>query len=163
MGQAKKKVKNYQKMAAFGYPVLLITDLDSAECPPSLHRTWMDTIPHEMFLFRVAVREVEAWLLADRDALAGFLKIKITRIPDKPEELDDPKRILLNLARLAPRRIRNGLLPEPRSKAHIGPEYNDLLTDYVRSSWDIETAADRAPSLRKALSATKFLASKFKS
>jgi Domain of unknown function (DUF4276) len=160
-GTLKKKVKNYQKMAAFGYPVLLITDLDRAQCPQSLRRMWMDTRPHEMFLFRIAVREVEAWLMADRDALAAFLKIKTVRVPDKPEELDDPKRVLLDLARLAPRRLRNGLLPEPRSKAHIGPEYNALLTEYVRSSWDIDTAANRAPSLRKALAATRVLAAKF--
>jgi hypothetical protein len=99
--------------------------------------------------------------LADRDALAAFLKIKTVRVPDKPEELDDPNRVLLDLARLAPRRVRDGLLPEPRSKAHIGPEYNALLTEYVRTSWDIETAASRAPSLRKAVDATKVLAAKF--
>jgi len=84
------------------------------------------------------------------------------RIPEKPEELEDPKRALLDLAKLAPRRLRNGLLPEPRSNANIGPEYNELLADYVRSGWDIETAANRAASLRRALSATKSLAAKFK-
>jgi len=68
----KKKVRNYQMMAGFGYPVLLITDLDRAECPPSLRRLWIDTQPHETFLFRVAVREIEAWLLADRDGIARF-------------------------------------------------------------------------------------------
>ena len=50
------------------------------------------------FLFRIAVREVEAWLIADREALAGFLKIKIMHVPYKPEELVDPKRVLLELA-----------------------------------------------------------------
>ena len=129
--------------------------------PPSLRGAWLDAKPQEIFLFRIAVREVEAWLIADREALAGFLKIKIMHVPYKPEELVDPKRVLLELATRAPRRIRNGPLPEPRSKAIIGPEYNELLTDYVRSSWDIEAAANRAPSLRRAVSATKFLAAKF--
>lgn len=161
-GTLKKKARNYQKMAALGYPVLLIADLDRAECPERIRLEWLGVKPGDAFLFRVAVREIEAWLLADRDGIAGFLKIKVTHIPAHPEQLDDPKRVLLDLAGRAPRRIRNSFLPEPHSKALIGPEYNGLLAEYVRTTWDLEAAANRAPSLSRAVSAIRSLAIRFK-
>jgi hypothetical protein len=160
-GTLKRKAGNYQKMAALGYPVLLITDLDRAPCPTHLQDQWLNTKPHELFLFRIAVREVEAWFLADRLAIAAFLHVRINIIPDNPEQLNDPKRTLLYLAGKAPRKIREGLLPEPRSKALIGPEYNKLLTDYVAGHWNIAIASNSAPSLRRAVAATKALAAKF--
>jgi hypothetical protein len=63
-----------------------------------------------------------------------------------PEQLEDPKRALLTLAKTAPRKIRNGLLPEQGSNALIGPEYNDLLADYLRSRWGFEAASARFES-----------------
>ena len=161
-GTLKNKAQNYQQMAAAGYPVLLITDLDHAKCPASLLDKWLNTKPHEHFLFRIAVREVEAWLLADRAAIADFLKIRVNLVPGNPEQLKDPKRSLLKLASSASRKIRKGLLPQPSSKAVIGPEYNNLLTDYVHNRWDIEVASKHAPSLQRAVVATKVLAAKFR-
>ena len=78
-----------------------------------------------------------------------------------PEKLEDRKRALLTLAKTAPRKIRNGLLPEQGSNALIGPEYNDLLADYIRSRWDLKAASARAPSLSRALSVVASLAAKF--
>jgi hypothetical protein len=160
-GTLKRKAGNYQRMAALGYPVLLITDLDRAPCPPQLQDKWLNTKPHEFFLFRIAVREVEAWFLADRVAIADFLHVRINLIPDNPEQLNDPKRALLDLAGRASRKMRKGLLPEPKSNAVIGPEYNDLLTFYVANRWNIAVASNIAPSLRRAVAATKVLAAKF--
>jgi hypothetical protein len=160
-GTLKRKAGNYQRMAALGYPVLLITDLDRTQCPPQLQDKWLNTKPHELFLFRIAVREVEAWFLADRVAIADFLHVRSNLIPDNPEELNDPKRALLDLAGRSPRKMRKGLLPEPKSNAVIGPEYNDLLTFYVANRWNIAVASNSAPSLRRAVAATKVLAAKF--
>jgi hypothetical protein len=79
-----------------------------------------------------------------------------------PEQIQDPKRTLLTLARAAPRKIRDGLLPERGSSALVGPEYNDLLAEYVHNDWDIEAACHRATSLRRAVSADiKALAARF--
>ena len=161
-GKLKKKVRNYQNMASFGYPVLLIADLDSAECPESLRSSWLQAKPHECFLFRVAIREIEAWLLADRLAIADFLRIRRRTVPDTPEQLVDPKGTLLRLAQGAPRRIRAGLVPERGSTATIGPEYNVLLADYVKNRWDIGAASARSPSLRRAMSAVSALAARFR-
>lgn len=48
--------------------------------------------------FRIAVREVEAWLLADAEQAAGFLAVPLARIPAEPETLPDPKATLIALA-----------------------------------------------------------------
>jgi len=75
-GYLRSRAKNWNAAAAAGTPVLLLTDLDQHPCPPVLIDDWLDIEPHSNLIFRVAVREVESWLLADREGLADFLGIK---------------------------------------------------------------------------------------
>ncbi|MDA1275905.1 MAG: DUF4276 family protein [Verrucomicrobia bacterium] len=159
-GRLFRKAKNFQEMASLGYPVLMLTDLDAAKCAPALHRAWLGDAPRPEFLFRIAVREIEAWLLADRDGIAKFLQITVTKIPERPEQLADPKKILLDLAAHAPRRLRTGFLPAPRSSAIVGPEYNGLISRFVSNDWDLHAAASIAPSLGRAIAATRLLAAR---
>lgn len=142
-GRLKIKTPKYDQMGAKGLPVLLLTDLDSAPCPSGKVADWLGRAPSRGFLFRICVREVEAWLLADREALAEFLKVKVTTLPLSPESLDDPKAKLIKLAQKSPRRIRLGLAP-------IGPDYNELLSGFIAENWSIDRAAERAPSLTRA-------------
>src|SRR5690349_4586801 len=58
--------------AARGIPVIVLTDLDQCACPPNLLNNWLNAPCHPNLLFRVAVREVEAWLLADPVHLSQF-------------------------------------------------------------------------------------------
>lgn len=154
----KGKVSKYDQMGAHGLPVLMLTDLDMDTCPGGKVQSWLGRSPSIGFLFRICVREVEAWLLADREAMAAFLNLGINMIPAEPELLDDPKLTLLQKARLAPRKIRDGLLP--RGKATIGPEYNELLCEFIENSWSIDRAARRAPSLDRARRRVADLASR---
>ena len=147
-GTLKKKTKNYDQMGANGFPVLLLTDLDSDPCPSKKVADWLGRAPSSGFLFRICVREVEAWLLADREAMAAFLKIKVATLPIDPETLRDPKAKLIDLAQKAPRKIRVGMTPVGR--ASIGPEYNDLLVGFIYESWSIDRAATVATSLVRA-------------
>lgn len=94
------------------------------------------------------MREVEAWLLADRAAMAAFLRIKEDKLPTAPESLADPKAVLIKLAQAAPRKIRVGLTLI--GQAAIGPDYNELLSGFIADSWSIDRAAARAPSLKRA-------------
>ncbi|HEY7320113.1 MAG TPA: hypothetical protein VIE89_21300, partial [Candidatus Binatia bacterium] len=48
--------------------------------------------------FRVAVREVEAWLLADRERISRFLSVPLSRIPTNPEGERDAKEVMVSLA-----------------------------------------------------------------
>lgn len=144
-GALKKKTPNYQQMGSRGLPVLMITDLDRSPCPPKLISDWLGQKPSPGFLFRICVREVEAWLLADRESIAAFLKISPQAITTLPEQLSDPKAELIRLAQKAPRVLRVGLTPV--GSATIGPDYNSILTAFIRDSWSPKCAALNSPSL----------------
>ena len=151
-GAIRRDVLKYDQAARNGLQVLLLTDLDSRPCCPLLFNEWFGKgrMPHPNMLLRICVREAEAWLMADPEPLARLLRVPAARMPLHPEDLGDPKRTLIDLAARAPTRVRNGLLPETRSTARIGPDYNALLCPLVETKWDIAKAATRAPSLAKA-------------
>ncbi len=146
-GNLKKKLPELTRVA-YSLPVLLITDLDRVACAPLLISTWKGggKLPQDM-LFRVAVREVESWLMADAEALANLLKIRSKKIPIKPDTLGDPKQTLLELAKKAPRAIREELIKAPGAIAAQGIGYNSVLGQFVREDWSAERAAIRSPSL----------------
>lgn len=146
-GTLKRKTPNYHQMGANGLPVLLLTDLDTDPCPSAKIADWLGRTPSQGFLFRICIREVEAWLLADQTALAEFLRIKEDKLPNEPEKLADPKATLIQLAKGSPRKIRDGLTPV--GKASIGPYYNDFLGEFVAQDWSIDRAVERAPSLAR--------------
>jgi len=147
-GKLKRKALNYNQMGHLGFPVLMLTDLDADPCPAAKVQAWLGHPPSPGFLFRICVREVEAWLLADREGMARFLRISTTNLPEDPERLADPKATLIQLAQKAPRKVRVGLTPI--GGASIGPEYNELLCDFIHRVWSVEQASLRAPSLEKA-------------
>ena len=68
---------------AKGTPFILLTDLDKNECAPMLIQEWLTDPLHPNLIFRVAVHEVEAWILADREAFAPFLGISPAGHPSR--------------------------------------------------------------------------------
>jgi len=82
-------------------PLLLLTDLDRSRCPSALIPDWLGEYsqPKDLVL-RIAVREVEAWLLADHEAMRRLLGNK-GKFPVDPDALPDPKQRLLELAKHA--------------------------------------------------------------
>jgi hypothetical protein len=151
-GRLRADAERFNAMAKNGVPVVLLTDLDRQACPVSLVKEWLGRSqpPDPDFLLRVCVREAEAWVMADCDALARFLGVRVADMPAKPEQLPDPKQELLRLARRCTRNLRNGLLPARRSEAQVGWEYNRLLTTFIEERWNPGVAGARAPSLQKA-------------
>jgi len=130
--------------------VLLITDLDRLECPSALKRDWLGSKPApENLLFRVAVREVESWVLADHVAMRRLVGPK-SKLPPEPDKLPDPKSHLLGLAKFAAREIREDIVQQAGAVASQGIGYNSRLTAWVRDEWDPERAAQRSPSLQRA-------------
>lgn len=66
--------------AAKALPIFMLTDLDSPnQCPPGLIHSWIKGEKHSSFFLRVAVMEVESWVMADRTGLAKFLSIPVHR------------------------------------------------------------------------------------
>ena len=155
-GRLRTKVRSFQQMVSHGLPVFLLTDLDRAACPSALIDDWLGCVPNRGFLFRVCVRAGEAWMLADRQSIAEFLKVRVTAIPSDPEKLRDPKRELIQIAQRSPRAIRDGLTPV--GSATIGPEHNSLLSRYARDHWSPSEAAKCAPSLARCVQRVRLLA-----
>ena len=139
--------------SAAGIPYVMLTDLDQTNCPPELLDDWMgSTAIHPDFLLRVAVKEVEAWVLADRKGLARFLGVAEANFPREFEQLADPKHELLMAARRSRhRKIREDIVAETSSGPVQGPDYNGSLSRFVNEQWNIDVAANECRSLRKML------------
>ena len=147
-----RRTINGWNAAAKGRPFVVLTDLDDGPCPSDLIGGWLTSPRHPNLILRVAVREVEAWLLADAGNLAKFLGIDEARIPAIPEEIRDPKAMLVELARSCRSGdIRGRLVPRRGSTAKQGPDYNGCLGGFVRSAWDVRNAARHSPSLARSM------------
>ncbi|CAJ0708618.1 hypothetical protein LMG19089_04715 [Ralstonia edaphis] len=144
--------KNIQRCinASHIFPHIVITDLDSYKCPAALRRDWRaDNLP-DTVLFSVAIREVESWLLADSRAISRYLQVPENKIPPAPEEAQDPKQVLINLARRSRSRIIREEIPsQDDSKSQQGVLYNQHMTAFVNAEWEIERAMERSPSLKR--------------
>lgn len=148
-GYIKRNIKGFNE-ASKGYPFFVLTDLDAYECAPALLLDWLTVPQHSNLIFRVAVREIEAWLLADIEGFSNYTGISKANFPDKPEELTDPKLVLLQLIRKCRKRdIRQDLLPKDEF-AKVGPNYNGRLAEFVNNHWSISRAIKRSDSLQRA-------------
>jgi hypothetical protein len=147
----RQKINGYNN-AARHTPWVVLVDLNSdADCAPPLRHDWLPT-PAPQLCFRVAVRQVEAWLMADADTLATFLSVRRHTIPANPEALPNAKAEMVNLARHSRRSaIRQDMVPRPGSGRPVGPAYGSRLIEYAERHWRPEVAAQRADSLRRAI------------
>jgi hypothetical protein len=150
-GYLRAKLRSFVAIA-HSTPVLLLTDLDRVGCPSTLILDWFrgNVLP-DLLLFRVVVREIEAWLLADSEGFAEFSGVPHHRIPRNPEVLDDPKEVLLNLIqRYGRRTVKADILPARGSTARVGLAYNQALCGFVHGPWSPDRAAQAANSLGRA-------------
>lgn len=150
-GNIKRSMGKYRN-ASNVIPHFVLRDLDQEECPIALRRTWgCEDLPTTLN-FRVAVREVEAWLLGDAEQFASFAGIPPNKIPTAPETLTDPKQVLINLVRRSRnRRLAAEIVPSQGSRVSIGPLYNERLCGFVRGQWRALVAAQRCESLARAI------------
>lgn len=139
-------------------PWLILVDLDDdAPCTPPLCRDW---VPHPAphLCFRVAVHAMEAWLMADADALASYLSVARTSVPTDPEAEIVPKRTLVNLARRSRRpAIVKDMVPREGSGRSEGPAYASRVVEFASHHWRPDVASDRADSLRRAIACLRRL------
>ena len=153
----KKRLKAFNRAARHS-AWFALCDLDDDDCAPVRVRSFLpDRAPG--MCFRVAVREVEAWLLADRANMARFLCISRAMIDPQPERLTAPKSHLISLARRSrSRSVREGLVPAQGDSRKVGPEYTLLMSEFTRERWSPERAAERSVSLRRAMDRCRSLA-----
>jgi hypothetical protein len=148
-GYLKKNIKSFNELSK-GFPFFLLTDLDNDECAPAKIRDWIKVPLNPNFLFRIAVRESESWVLADRHSFSKFLNISINRIPLKTDMIDDPKRFLIKMVRSSRKNnLKNDIVPAKNSTASIGRNYNEPLVHFVRDEWDVYEAVKHSESLKR--------------
>ena len=150
-GYLKKTIQGFNQ-AAKGVPFFVLTDLDQHACPSQLIVEWLPVPKHPNLLFRIAVREVEAWVLADRIAFGRFFGVDGKQVTSPTDRLPDPKRFLIELvAKSRNRALREAIVPARRSTATQGPDYNRPLTEFVEKQWKLSRAASNSESLRRTL------------
>lgn len=143
----------YLNAASHGINYFILTDLDRIPCPVELIKNWSAGNCPNNLIFRIAVHEVESWLLADRTGFASFFAVSESIIPKQPDEVIDAKESLISLGKRSRRRkIREGIVPID-SFARIGPSYNDIVPRFVNDYWKLENARLHSPSLERALQA----------
>ena len=129
---------------------LVLRDLDhDAACAPELRQRLLPA-PAAGMRLHIAVRAVEAWLLADAERIAEMLSVRRGLVPLEPDRLDDPKGSMLDLARQSRRsEIREAMLPAPDTTARVGRGYATILAEFANDRWRPEVAATRSPSLSR--------------
>jgi hypothetical protein len=146
----KERLPGYNSAANHG-PWVVLMDLDDDECaPPAL-----DTIlpaPSRYMCFRLAVREIESWLLADRARIARYLRVPEARIPGDPESLNEPKQELVRAAgHSTSRAIRDDMVPRAGSGRKVGSGYTARMIEFIISRWRPDDAASRSDSLGRCI------------
>ncbi len=150
----RQKIAGYNRAAAHS-PWVVLVDLDhDACCAPDLRSDWVSQ-PAPLLSFRVAVRAVEAWLIADRVRFARFLGISSSRLPSDVEAVPDPKGMVVQLAAQSrSRRTREDMVPRPGGGRRTGPLYAARLAGFTgdaANGWRPDVAAERSESLSRCL------------
>lgn len=156
IGYIRRRMRDLNQIALYENPVLVVADLDrTQDCAANrvvrLSSGLTSTAPN--LLIRIAVLEIESWIMADREGIARWLRIATNTLPRNPESLADPKRTLVQLAtRSQNRGLREAIAPVQGTGTHrTGLGYNDAVGGFVTQTWNPEAARGNAPSLDRAI------------
>ena len=148
-------MRDLNQIALYQNPVLVLADLDNPQrCPGDVVRDMTERLSVAPDLhIRLAVPEIESWVLADREGIAQWLGIPASVVPRNPESLADPKRSLVQLAaRSRNRNMREAIAPvRVLGTNRTGQGYNEVVGGFVAQRWNPETARRNSPSLDRAI------------
>ena len=147
-------INGYNRAAQF-MPWVVLVDLDrNCDCAPPCIAQWLPN-PSAQMCFRVAVRGAEAWLLADREGMASWMAVPVGKVPENPDNLNDPKQEIINLARRSRRRtVQHDLVPRPGSGRTVGPLYTTRMIEFLQdetSGWRPDRARRVSDSLARCI------------
>jgi hypothetical protein len=151
-GYIKAKLRAFND-ASDALPHIILTDLDMVKCAPALLNELITFPLSDKLMLRIAEKEADAWIMADRNAFADFAGIPVNKIPLNTQQIPDPKEFLINLARRSRRKIIKDIVPAGTSR--VGPGYNPILQDFVINFWDPKVAITFNGSLNKAVKRIK--------
>ncbi|WP_345991556.1 DUF4276 family protein [Sulfurimonas sp. HSL-1716] len=151
-GNIKKAIHKYNQAAEYIH-YFILTDLDNDPCPSAKINDWLGEISkNDKLFFRIVVREIESWLLADKEGFSQFLNIPIANFVNNPDELNDPKNEVFRVVKKSnKRKYKEAILPN--SGASIGPAYNSTIKEFIDNYWDLNRAMKNSPSLKKTIDA----------
>lgn len=132
-------------------PILVLADFAdmNAECVVEARLALSET-EYPNALVRLAVREIESWLIASRRDLASYLGVSLASIPENPDEIQDPKQALVNIARTSRRpRIKQMFVPRVGISSVVGPGYVDGFNEFMANHWNLEDAMCASTSFRR--------------
>ncbi|VVC71796.1 Uncharacterised protein [uncultured archaeon] len=152
-GFVKERIRKYAQAARW-IPIIVLVDLDSEQkCAPKLIEEW--NVPAHL-TFRVAVKEIESWLLADTKNFSAFFSVYTDKIPQKTDELENPKKFLISLCSTSRKReIREGMVPRNEGGREVGAGYSAFMTEYITQFWNPNNAANRSESLKRTIDRIK--------
>jgi hypothetical protein len=140
--------------ATHGGRILILRDFDNeAGCVGDFVAKLLSHRPTNLLL-RIAVRAVEAWMMADRKGLAEALRVTESTIPHEPEKLLQPKVTMLRLGRASRSRA-------VRDVFHGSwQEQSGWLIEFAAEHWSVARAcaSGAAPSLTRAVDRVAILA-----
>ena len=155
-GNLQKKTQSFLPAATKGEGIrsIFLTDLDQKDSVQQIANEWFNiaclALLPEKFIFRIAVHEIESWIIADINGIANFLNISPANFVTSPDDLDDPKQFLFNVIRS---KCRSAKFKEmlPQKGQAIGLDYNPQIVSFIKEKWDIQTAMANSPSLKRAV------------
>lgn len=151
-----ERLPNYNQAAQFT-PWFSIIDLDTELCAAKAIALWLPR-PAKGMRFRIAVRAIEAWLMADKEKMGDFLAVSPFKLPSYPELETNPKETLISIARHSrSSSIREDIVPRQGSGAKIGPLYVARLNEFTEKHWRPEVAAQCSDSLLRCIRALSAL------
>lgn len=153
-GNIKKYLASYNQAAQNipHQPWFVVLDLDQKECAPSYARECLYQASPNM-IFRIAVREIESWIMSDREHFAKFFRIPKEKIPLFPDEEINPKRKLVQLVKeyCNDKNIQLDIIP--MGKAEFGRGYLSQIQKFLfgnKNTWRLEEGIKHSESLQKA-------------
>lgn len=164
----KSSLPKLNEMAKTGFYCVGACDADeNILCPAQQIHNWIKATRHPNLVVRLAVREAEAWMLADDKGFSEYFKVSLAvvrRDARSPEQLADPKKRLLELIAaggLRPTR-KEAILPQPIGvTASIGINYHSEIEKFINTRWCPMRASANAPSLQRAITAFRGLVERY--
>jgi hypothetical protein len=154
IGYVQRNISFFISAACAQRPYLVLVDLDRVDCAPNAIKKW--NIPSSLnhFIFRIAVRETETWLLGDRNHFAEYFRIPKEKIPYNPESVEDPKEFIVNsVRRYGNVRLKRSVVPEQGSSAKIGKGFVSEMVKFAIEKWNVLEAKKCTDSLQRFINA----------
>lgn len=152
-----KRLLEYNRLAKH-LKFFILLDLDQEQCIVHfIKKCFKNKLLKENLIFRVAVLEIESWILADSKGFSEYFKVPKEKLHDNPDKLKDPKRFLVNIIKKCckEKSYRESIIPDKNSGAVVGPAYNSAMIQFIEKKWSPKRAINVSTSLKRCIQAVK--------